>query len=177
MKFALNGALTIGTLDGANIEIMEEVGRDNIFIFGMTTAEVNELKLNGYNPASYYNQLPELKKTLDMIATGYFSPTRPDLFRPIVDSLLNQGDSYMLLADFASYMACQEEVGKVFAAEDEWGRRAVLNIAGMGKFSSDRTIAEYARDIWGVSTVEISAQAEHCMHDGICLTEHKGEQR
>ena len=177
MKFALNGALTIGTLDGANIEIMEEVGRDNIFIFGMTTAEVNELKLNGYNPASYYNQLPELKKTLDMIATGYFSPTSPDLFRPIVDSLLNQGDSYMLLADFASYMACQEEVGKVFAAEDEWGRRAVLNIAGMGKFSSDRTIAEYARDIWGVSTVEISAQAEHCMHDGICLTEHKGEQR
>ena len=177
MKFALNGALTIGTLDGANIEIMEEVGRDNIFIFGMTTAEVNELKLNGYNPASYYNQLPELKKTLDMIATGYFSPTSPDLFRPIVDSLLNQGDSYMLLADFASYMACQEEVGKVFAAEDEWARRAVLNIAGMGKFSSDRTIAEYARDIWGVSTVEISAQAEHCMHDGICLTEHKGEQR
>jgi starch phosphorylase len=177
MKFAMNGSLTIGTLDGANIEIMEEVGRDNIFIFGMTTEEVNELRATGYNPRDYYNRLPELKQTLDMIAEGFFSPSNHDLFRPLVDSLLNQGDGYMLLADYASYIACQEEVSRVYRDRDEWARRAVLNIAGMGKFSSDRTIAEYARDIWGVNTIEISAQAQHCLHDGVCLTDHKGDNR
>ena len=177
MKFAMNGSLTIGTLDGANIEIMEEVGRDNIFIFGMTTEEVNELRATGYNPRDYYNRLPELKQTLDMIAEGFFSPSNHDLFRPLVDSLLNQGDGYMLLADYASYIACQEEVSRVYRDRDEWARRAVLNIAGMGKFSSDRTIAEYARDIWGVNTIEISAQAQHCLHDGVCLADHKGDNR
>jgi len=177
MKFAMNGSLTIGTLDGANIEIMEEVGRDNIFIFGMTTEEVNELRATGYNPRDYYNRLPELKQTLDMIAEGFFSPSNHDLFRPLVDSLLNQGDGYMLLADYASYIACQEEVSRVYRDRNEWARRAVLNIAGMGKFSSDRTIAEYARDIWGVNTIEISAQAQHCLHDGVCLADHKGDNR
>jgi starch phosphorylase len=177
MKFALNGSLTIGTLDGANIEIMEEVGRDNIFIFGMTTEEVNELRATGYNPRDYYNRLPELKQTLDMIAGGFFSPSNHDLFKPLVDSLLNQGDSYMLLADYASYIACQEEVSRVYRDRNEWARRAVLNIAGMGKFSSDRTIAEYARDIWDVNTIEINAQAQHCLHDGVCLMDHKGDNR
>jgi glycogen phosphorylase len=177
MKFALNGSLTIGTLDGANIEIMEEVGRDNIFIFGMTTEEGNQLRATGYNPKDYYNRLPELKLSLDMIAGGFFSPTNRDLFKPLVDSLLNQGDSYMLLADYASYIACQEKVSRVYQDTDEWARRAVLNMAGMGKFSSDRTIAEYARDIWGVNTIEISAQARHCLHDGVCLTDHKGDSR
>ncbi len=151
MKFALNGSLTIGTLDGANIEIMEEVGRENIFIFGLTTDEVNNTRSKGYNPRDYYSKLPELRRVLDQIAGGFFSPGAPDLFRPIVDLLLNHGDYYMLLADYTSYIACQDEVSKLYRDQNEWTRRAILNTAGMGKFSSDRTIAEYARDIWGIS--------------------------
>ena len=154
MKFALNGALTIGTLDGANIEIMEEVGRENIFIFGLTAAAVTELKARGYNPKAYYNGNVELKRVLDMIADGFFSPGAPELFTPLTDSLLNLGDNYMLLADYASYIACQEEVSALFQNKDEWARRAILNTAGMGKFSSDRTIEEYARDIWGIKPVD-----------------------
>lgn len=153
MKFALNGSLTIGTLDGANIEIMEEVGRENIFIFGLTTDEVNNTRSKGYNPRDYYSKLPELRRVLDQIAGGFFSPGAPDLFRPIVDLLLNHGDYYMLLADYTSYIACQDEVSKLYRDQNEWTRRAILNTAGMGKFSSDRTIAEYARDIWGISPV------------------------
>jgi glycogen phosphorylase len=153
MKFALNGALTIGTLDGANIEIMEEVGRENIFIFGMTAAEVAELRTRGYNPKEYYNGNPELRRVLDMISSGFFSPGAPELFTPITDSLLNLGDHYMLLADYASYVACQEQVSELFRNKDEWARRAILNTAGMGKFSSDRTIEEYAREIWGIKPV------------------------
>uniref|UniRef100_C6E6I4 Alpha-1,4 glucan phosphorylase n=1 Tax=Geobacter sp. (strain M21) TaxID=443144 RepID=C6E6I4_GEOSM len=155
MKFALNGALTIGTLDGANIEIMEEVGRENIFIFGMTAAEVAELRARGYNPREYYNNNRELRRVLDMIASGYFSPWAPDLFTPLTESLLNLGDHYMLLADYAAYVACQQEVGELFRRKDEWARQAVLNCAGMGKFSSDRTIDQYARDIWGIKPVDI----------------------
>jgi starch phosphorylase len=155
MKFALNGALTIGTLDGANIEIMEEVGRENIFIFGLTAAQVAELKTRGYNPKEYYNGNPELRRVLDMISSGFFSPGAPELFTPITDSLLNLGDHYMLLADYASYVACQEQVGQLFQNQDEWARRAILNTAGMGKFSSDRTIEEYAREIWGIKPVDI----------------------
>ena len=155
MKFALNGALTIGTLDGANIEIMEEVGRENIFIFGLTAAQVADLKTRGYNPKEYYNGNPELRRVLDMISSGFFSPGVPELFTPITDSLLNLGDHYMLLADYASYLACQEQVGELFLNQDEWARRAILNTAGMGKFSSDRTIEEYAREIWGIKPVDI----------------------
>jgi starch phosphorylase len=155
MKFALNGALTIGTLDGANIEIMEEVGRENIFIFGMDAREVTALKNSGYNPRDYYNRLPALRKVLDQIAGGEFSPENRDLFKPVVDALLDQGDSYMLLADYASYVACQDEVGKLYRDPDEWARRAILNTAAMGKFSSDRTVAEYARDIWDVKKLEL----------------------
>ena len=155
MKFALNGALTIGTLDGANIEIMEEVGRENIFIFGLTAAEVAGLRTRGYNPREYYNGNKELRRVLDMIASGFFSPFAPELFTPVTDSLLNLGDHYMLLADYAAYVACQEEVSRLFRQKDEWARRAVLNCAGMGKFSSDRTIAQYAREIWGIRPVDI----------------------
>ncbi|MBJ6751147.1 glycogen/starch/alpha-glucan phosphorylase [Geomonas anaerohicana] len=155
MKFALNGALTIGTLDGANIEIMEEVGRENIFIFGMTAAEVSQLRARGYNPREYYNGNRELKRVLDMIASGFFSPWAPELFTPLTDSLLNLGDHYMLLADYASYVACQEQVAQLFKQPDEWGRRAILNCGGMGKFSSDRTIDQYAREIWGIKPVDI----------------------
>lgn len=149
MKFTLNGALTIGTLDGANIEIMEEVGAENIFIFGMTAAEITALRGN-YSPRDWYSNNPELKAVIDMIGSGTFSPNEPDLFQPIVDSLLSV-DKYMLLADFASYVKSQEEVGKLYLDRDEWSRKSILNSAGVGKFSSDRTIADYARDIWNVS--------------------------
>ena len=153
MKFALNGALTIGTMDGANIEIMQEVGRENFFLFGLQIDEITELRKTGYNPRGIYHRSPDLKKALDMIAEGSFSPAAPDLFKPLVESLLDHGDSYLVLADFAAYQACQNEVGRIYLDQTEWTRRCILNTAGMGKFSSDRTIAEYARDIWNVKPV------------------------
>jgi starch phosphorylase len=153
MKMALNGALTIGTLDGANIEIMEQVGKENMFIFGMTTEEVAELRRTGYNPRQYYDKDPELKSALDMIASGYFSPQAPALFEPIVKSLLQDGDYYMVLADYRAYVAAQEEVDRLFLNPDEWARRSILNTAHMGVFSSDRAIGEYADEIWHVGPV------------------------
>ncbi len=154
MKLSLNGALTIGTLDGANVEIREEVGADNFFLFGLTTDEVENLQHQGYNPASYYHGNAELKLTLDMISAGYFCPDEPARYQRIADSLLNE-DKFLLLADFASYVACQDKVGELYRDKAEWTRRAILNVAGMGKFSSDRTIAEYARRIWHVDPVKI----------------------
>jgi starch phosphorylase len=168
MKFALNGALTIGTLDGANIEIMEEVGADNIFIFGLKEKEVVDLRNRGYNPREYYDRIPELRRLLDMISEGAFSPENRDLFKPIVDSLLNQGDRYMLLADYSSYISCQDRVSLLFRDQDEWTRRSIINAAGMGKFSSDRTIAEYARDIWGVETFAVRDAIRNCETNGAC---------
>ena len=159
MKFALNGALTIGTLDGANIEIMEEVGKENIFIFGLTADEVKNLKRTGYRPAEYYERNPELKKIIDMLSSGYFSPSNQDLFKPIVQSLLN-GDPYMVLADFDAYVRCQSVVSKEFLMPQEWTRKSILNVSGMGKFSSDRSINEYAREIWLASPVPIKMDSE-----------------
>jgi starch phosphorylase len=153
MKLALNGALTIGTLDGANIEIMEEVGDDNIFIFGLDAREVAALKSSGYNPWNYYHANNELRWALDMIASGYFSPDQTDRFQPIFDSLTNGGDSYLLLADYAAYIAAQQRVETLYRDQQQWTRRAILNVAGMGKFSSDRTISEYAKKIWGAKPV------------------------
>ena len=150
MKMALNGALTIGTLDGANVEIMEAVGPENIFIFGLTAEQVTELRSGGYDHRQYYHQDEELQKTLDMIASGYFTPHEPNLFEPIVRGLLDQGDYYMLLADYRPYVAAQEKVSQVFLDKDDWARRSILNTARMGKFSSDRSVLEYARNIWGV---------------------------
>lgn len=150
MKLSLNGALTIGTLDGANIEIMEEVGKDNIFIFGLTPEEVPGLKSSGYNPYYYYDRNHELKEVLDMIGSGYFSPENASLFKPIIDSLLYHGDTYMVLADYESYVACQERVGMLYEDRHEWARKSILNVANMGRFSSDRTIMEYAKEIWGI---------------------------
>ena len=152
---------------------MEEVGRENIFIFGLTADEVATLKRSGYDPRSCFNRTPELKRVRDMLAEGFFSPAEPGLFRPIVDALLNQGDQYLLLADYASYVACQEEVDRVYRDNDEWARRAIRNTANMGKFSSDRTIGEYARDIWGTKTVAVSADRERCLHEGVCVAENK----
>jgi len=172
MKFALNGALTIGTLDGANIEMREEVGPENMFIFGLTADEVGAVRRRGYNPRDYYSHNPELKKVLDMIAEGFFSPQTPELFRPIVDTLLNQGDYYMVLCDYESYIACQERVSELYRDPAAWARQSILNCAGMGKFSSDRTIAEYAEEIWDVTTLEVEATVQHCLHEGICLEKH-----
>ncbi len=157
MKMALNGALTIGTLDGANVEIKEEVGDDNIFIFGLTTPEVAQAKANGYNPWDYYHANAELKEVLDMIAGGFFSVEEPDRYQAIFDNLLHKGDHYLLLADYASYIAKQEEVGKVYQDQEEWSRRAILNVARMAKFSSDRTISEYAANIWHVKSLKVTA--------------------
>ncbi|ROH88334.1 glycogen/starch/alpha-glucan phosphorylase [Pseudomethylobacillus aquaticus] len=154
MKMALNGALTIGTLDGANVEIKEEVGDDNIFIFGLTTPEVAATKAAGYNPWDYYHGNAELKQVLDMIGNGFFSVDEPDRYRAILDTLLQKGDHYLLLADYASYVATQDAVGALYKDQDEWTRRAVLNVARMAKFSSDRTIAEYASNIWKVKPVQ-----------------------
>ncbi len=154
MKFALNGALTIGTLDGANIEMRDEVGADNFFIFGMTAAEVDALRAGRYNPWDAYNANAELRQALDMINNGYFSPDAPTLFRPVFDALTGYGDRFLLLADYDSYIACQERVDALYRDPEEWSRRAVLNVAGMGKFSSDRTIREYAEKIWGARFME-----------------------
>jgi starch phosphorylase len=152
MKFSLNGALTIGTLDGANIEIREEVGPENMFIFGMTTEEVEEAKRNPRrNAFDVYRDNAEVKRTLDSIRSGYFSRGDTVLFAPIVEGLLNLNDPYLLLLDLEDYLRCQKEVGELYHDQPNWIRKSILNVARMGKFSSDRTIREYARDIWGIA--------------------------
>jgi len=155
MKFALNGALTIGTLDGANIEIRDEVGGDNIFIFGMNAEEAEDLRLRGYDPWRHYNGNAELRRVLDMIADGFFSPDDPGRYRPIFDALLKGGDTFLLLADFASYTECQERVDATFVNTEEWVRKAIINVANMGTFSSDRAIHTYAKEIWNVAPVPL----------------------
>ncbi|NLD54779.1 MAG: glycogen/starch/alpha-glucan phosphorylase, partial [Burkholderiaceae bacterium] len=150
MKLALNGAITVGTMDGANIEIHDNVGPDNIFIFGHRTEEVAAIKANGYDPMRHYEENAALRRVIDQIAAGHFSPDDPQRFRPIVDSLLKQ-DTYLLLADFADYVATQARVDALYARADDWHRRAALNVAGMGPFSSDRSIREYAERIWNVA--------------------------
>ncbi len=150
MKMALNGALTIGTDDGANIEIREAVGDDNIFIFGLKTPEVQAAKLAGYQPLRFYESVPALKPVLDMISGGLFSPDEPGRYRGLVDSLLWGGDHYLLLADYEAYVAAQTRVDALFRDPDQWAERAIINVAGMGVFSSDRTIGEYARQIWHI---------------------------
>ena len=153
MKLALNGALTIGTLDGANIEIMEEVGMDNIFIFGLSSREVKELAPS-YDARAYYQRDPLLKETIDLVYGGFFSEGDKNLFRPLMDHLLGS-DRYLVLADFASYRECQLRVGELYAKRDEWIGKAILNVARMGRFSSDRTILEYNRDIWRASPITV----------------------
>jgi starch phosphorylase len=156
MKFALNGALTIGTLDGANVEIREEVGPENFFLFGLTVDEVQALRRRGYDPWEVYRGDRRLKGVLDALASGRFSPEEPALFRPVVDSLLNGGDPYLVLADFTAYCAAQDEVERAYRDPERWTRMAILNVARTGKFSSDRTIREYARDIWNITPVRLA---------------------
>jgi glycogen phosphorylase len=154
MKFCMNGALTIGTMDGANIEICSEVGAENCFMFGLSAAEVEALRARGYRPGEYYDSNPELRRAIDFIRDGFFSRGDSNLFRPIVDGLLNW-DTYMLLADFQSYADCQAQVGRAYENPSHWSRMSILNVARSGKFSSDRTICEYAQDIWRVPRVPI----------------------
>jgi starch phosphorylase len=155
MKFALNGALTIGTMDGANVEMHQEIGDENIFIFGLRTNEVDELHSRGYNPWDYYNKSPELKQVMDLISSGYFSPEDTGMFNPIYDSLLNGGDRFLVMADFDAYVKCQDQVAKCYRDQEEWTKKSILNVARMGKFSSDRAIGEYAKDIWGVKPADV----------------------
>jgi starch phosphorylase len=150
MKLALNGALTIGTLDGATVEIRDEVGEENLFVFGLTAAEVLERRRTGYDPRAHCEASPDLRQALDMIAGGYFSPHERELFRPIVESLTRCDDPFLVLADFESYCAAQQRVEELYRRPDEWARRAILTVARMGRFSIDRTVGEYAAGIWGV---------------------------
>ncbi|MFQ5628579.1 MAG: glycogen/starch/alpha-glucan phosphorylase [bacterium] len=154
MKLAMNGALTIGTLDGANVEILEEVGEENIYIFGLKTGEVEFMQQQqSYNPWDYYHGSRPIKRIMDSIVSDVFCPTEPGLFRPIFDSILPGGDKYFLLADLESFVAAQEKASGDFRTPAEWAKKAILNVARMGKFSSDRTISEYAKDIWGIKSI------------------------
>lgn len=150
MKFALNGALTIGTLDGANIEIMQEVGEDNIFIFGLTAKEVGVARTQGVDPRRRLAEDPELAEVLDMIGSGFFAPADPGLFEPILDNLLNHGDYYCVTADYRAYLDAQERVNALYLDPEAWSRKSILNTANMGFFSSDRAVMEYARHIWNI---------------------------
>ncbi len=154
MKFSMNGALTVGTLDGANIEIREEVGPDNFFLFGLSAAEVDALKKQGYRPMDSYNSNPRLRDVINLIGSGFFSRGDSQLFRPLVDGLLND-DPYLLLADFQSYVDCQARVSEAYGQTERWTRMSILNTARSGKFSSDRTIREYCAEIWRVKQVPI----------------------
>ena len=151
MKFALNGALTIGTLDGANIEIMEEVGAENIFIFGLTAKEVQQIRDDhAYRPWDYCRRDPEIKRVVDTLSGEFFSPGEPMLFQSIYDSIMSEHDQYLHLADLRAYIDAQEKAEASFNDTEGWVQKAILNVARVGKFSSDRTIAEYAKDIWDV---------------------------
>ncbi len=165
MKFAMNGALTIGTLDGANIEIREEVGSENFFLFGLTAEQVAALKGQGYNPLECYHSQPELREVIDLIRNGYFSRGDTDLFRPLIDSLLYH-DPYLILADFASYANCQSLVNQAYGDVEHWTRMSLLNTARTGKFSSDRSIREYAETIWKVQPTRIRLLKQDEVEEG-----------
>jgi starch phosphorylase len=154
MKLALNGALTIGTLDGANVEILEEVGDDNIFIFGLTVEEVTELRAKGYNPMDYYWASEELRLSVDWLTSDAFTGNANE-FKPLRDSLLHHGDPFLVMADYESYAAAQAKVGWAYQNQPDWTRKAILNTARVGKFSSDRTILEYAEKVWHLPQVSV----------------------
>uniref|UniRef100_A0A8C3B1X6 Alpha-1,4 glucan phosphorylase n=1 Tax=Cyclopterus lumpus TaxID=8103 RepID=A0A8C3B1X6_CYCLU len=149
MKFMLNGALTIGTMDGANVEMAEEAGEENLFIFGMRVPDVKAMDEKGYDAESYYNRIPELKQAMDQISGGLFSPSQPDLFTDIVNMLMHH-DRFKVFADYEAYITCQDKVSALYKNPKEWTKMVIHNIAGCGKFSSDRTITQYAREIWGM---------------------------
>ena len=152
MKFMMNGALTLGTRDGATIEMAEEAGEENFFLFGLTAQQVADSR-GWYNPHWHYENEPETRAALDLIFSDYFSRNEPGVFDPLRDTLLTHGDHYMHLADLKSYLEADQRLGELYADPDAWARKAILNVAGSGKFSSDRTIAEYAAEIWKAQTV------------------------
>ncbi|MEO0853729.1 MAG: glycogen/starch/alpha-glucan phosphorylase, partial [Cyanobacteria bacterium J06648_11] len=157
MKFSMNGALTIGTLDGANVEIREEVGAENFFLFGLTADKVKDLKASGYQPQDYLLASPLLKEAMELLQSGFFSHGDPELFRPIVDNLLYD-DPYLVFADFQSYADCQQQVSEVYRDRDRWTRMSIINSARTGKFSSDRSIRDYCKNIWKVDPVSIDLE-------------------
>jgi starch phosphorylase len=148
----MNGALTIGTLDGANIEIRDAVGHENFFLFGLTAEEVERWKVEGYTPHRIYESNPELREAIDLINSGFFSDDDRGLFHPLVESLLTR-DDYMLLADYQAYVDCQQRVSDAYSDQNNWTRMSILNSARVGRFSSDRSIREYCRDIWQVRPI------------------------
>jgi starch phosphorylase len=152
MKFSMNGAVTIGTLDGANVEIREAVGAENFFLFGLTAEEVVRWKASGYAPRGIYEENVALREAIDMIASGFFSDGDRELFRPLVESLLNH-DDYMVFADYQAYVDCQQKVSEAYRDQKNWTRMSILNSARVGRFSSDRSIREYCRDVWNVSPI------------------------
>src|SRR4030095_12008731 len=154
MKFALNGALTIGTLDGANVEINKEVGNDNIFIFGLTADEIMRKRKESYNPAVYCESNPELRMVIDMLKSNFFNKSEPGIFDPIVNELLLR-DYYFVMADFEAYSEAQKKVDLEYINTDLWTRKSIINTANMEKFSSDRAVKEYASDIWNTSSLKI----------------------
>jgi starch phosphorylase len=149
MKFALNGAITLGTLDGANVEILEAVGEENLFVFGLSSGEVDGLRTRGYLPREVYDQHPRIRAVIDAVSRGVFSPGAPERFRQLIDALLNL-DRYLVLADFESYRDCHQLVAQAYLVEEAWTRRSIMNTAKNGRFSSDITIQNYARDVWGL---------------------------
>ncbi|XP_037550544.1 glycogen phosphorylase, liver form [Nematolebias whitei] len=154
MKFMLNGALTIGTMDGANVEMAEEAGEENLFIFGMRVDDVNEMDKKGYDAMTYYKKIPELKEVMDQIKSGFFSPKNPELFKDLTDMLFKH-DRFKVFADFEDYLKCQENVSKLYQNQVDWTKMVIRNIAATGKFSSDRTITEYATEVWGVEPTDL----------------------
>jgi starch phosphorylase len=158
MKFSMNGALTIGTLDGANVEIREEVGAENFFLFGMNAEQVSETRRSGYRPREIYRDNMELRQAIDLVNSGIFSHGDTELFRPLTDKLLEQ-DPFLLLADFQSYIDTQAEVDHAFRDVDHWSRMSILNVARMGKFSSDRSIRDYCENIWQVQPMPVEIDA------------------
>jgi len=166
MKFSLNGALTIGTLDGANVEIREEVGADNFFLFGLDAAQVQSEKSMGYSSRSIYERNKTLHEVLDFIVSGQLTGGDSELFRPIIDKLLWH-DPFMVLADFQDYIECQEQVSTLWRDHKAWTKKSILNVARMGKFSSDRSIRDYCRKVWRVKPG--LDDAEHVPRGGICI--------
>ena len=155
MKFAMNGALTVGTLDGANIEIREAVGAENFFLFGMTTEQVYFLRSQGYDSGHYYNSNADLKAAIDSLYSGHFSRGDTNLFRPLLDGLMHN-DAYMLFADYQSYIECQDRISQAYENHDRWTRMSILNTARMGHFSSDRAVNEYCRNIWNAKPIPVT---------------------
>ncbi|HET6421356.1 MAG TPA: glycogen/starch/alpha-glucan phosphorylase, partial [Geobacteraceae bacterium] len=154
MKFTMNGALTIGTLDGANVEIREEVGEENFFLFGKTTQQVEEIRATGYHPREIYEQDEDLRDAIDLINSGFFSHGDGSLFRPLTDNLLDS-DPFLVCADFRDYVDCQARVGLAYRDQEQWSQMSILNVARCGRFSSDRAILEYSENIWHVTKLSV----------------------